>query len=69
MNYYIRVGTVAGPHPYLIPMEELFNPAWVDAQVARSIDLWNDCALQPYSNCTSIRPQFTPQEQQRREDA
>src|ERR1700735_4158202 len=50
-------------------MEELFNLAWVDAQVTHSIDLWNDCAMQPGSNSPQLRPQFTPQEQQRREDA
>lgn len=54
-------------------MEELFTPAWVDAQVAHSIELWNDCAAQPAPNCTSIRPQFAPRfspdDQQRREDA
>jgi hypothetical protein len=46
-------------------MEVQYNWSWVTRQVAQSIEAWESCALRPA--LTARR--FTPQEQQKREDA
>jgi hypothetical protein len=45
-------------------MERHFNWSWVESQVSATIAAWNSCALEP----SPAGPQFSPMEQQRRED-
>jgi hypothetical protein len=59
-------GTRAGPGPYVsVRMSDRFHSAWINQQVARTIDLWQESARDPLR----LDPAYSPRDHEAREIA